>query len=48
MNKCKRSKSLTPAILALTALDQAIKIQIARRCPGASLTLLSDGSGFSR
>ncbi len=41
MNKCKRSKSLTPAILALTALDQAIKIQIARRCPGASLTLLS-------
>lgn len=41
MSKRNANKSLAPTVFALTALDQAIKIQIARRCPGASVTLVS-------
>lgn len=41
MSKQNRTKRLAPAVLALTALDQGIKLWIAGRCPGASVTLIS-------
>lgn len=46
MSKPKQSQSLAPAVLALTALDQGIKLWITSRCPGAGVTLISQRLRF--